>query len=443
MKTQVAARIALRYLLSRKSLSTVKTISAISVTGIAVASCALICVLSVFNGFTDFLQKGRSAIAPDIAVMPAQGKRLTSPETLTKSIAAIDGVRDVAEVVEDNALAISGDGRELPVKVTGTNTEKLRRNTDIEQCLRPGDKYITPQTDFTDDTIPDSTSEELTEESILAEFETPQSISSDQSIVSIGVAARLGVSPDTEQGITLYAPRRIGRVSIVNPAESFLSEPIELKGIFQTNDSHTDDASVIVDIRTARRLFQYDNECTRLDITLESASESARVADAIRRIAGADVTVLQSHEMQSEDLRMASIEKWITFLMLAFILLIASFNIISSVSMIILEKQENMRTLRCLGASGRDVGMIFRLESLYIILSGAVAGILLGIVLCLLQQHFGFIRLNGDSDTLIIKAYPVLLKWADIPVCLIPVFAVGIITAEISAAFARSRSRLH
>ena len=187
MKTQVAARIALRYLLSHKSLSTVKTISAISVTGIAVASCALICVLSVFNGFTDFLQKGRSAIAPDIAVMPAQGKRLTSPETLTKSIAAIDGVRDVAEVVEDNALAISGDGRELPVKVTGTNTEKLRRNTDIEQCLRPGDKYITPQTDFTDDTIPDSTSEELTEESILAEFETPQSISSDQSIVSIGV----------------------------------------------------------------------------------------------------------------------------------------------------------------------------------------------------------------------------------------------------------------
>ena len=399
------ARIAWRYLRAPKSHSAVSAISIISVVGVAIATAAIVCVLSVFNGFRGLLSDTLDLLAPDVLVTPATGKTFADADSLLNIINKIDGVGTAMPTVTDNALAIY-NAKEMPITLRGVVPEIYSEITEIDSLFVNGEGIA--------------------------------GYSPDDAAVSVGVAQQLGTGAGSE-GLFLFAPRREGRVNLSNPMASFLTDSVSVRGIFQSLQSEYDENTVICDISTARELFQYTTEATAIEINTDPDADISGVASEINKALGEKAVVKDRFQQQETHFRMVNIEKWMTFLLLIFILMIASFNIISTLCMLIIEKQSSMATMSALGMNRRQIGKTFWWESIYVSLAGGIGGIIIGVALCLIQGKFGLIKLGGDPDILVVHAYPVIVEWSDLLVALIPVAAIGIITAWISAAFARSR----
>lgn len=399
------ARIAWRYLRAPKSHSAVSAISIISVVGVAIATAAIVCVLSVFNGFRGLLSDTLDLLAPDVLVTPATGKTFADADSLLNIINKIDGVGTAMPTVTDNALAIY-NAKEMPITLRGVVPEIYSEITEIDSLFVNGEG--------------------------IADY------SPDDAAVSVGVAQQLGTGAGSE-GLFLFAPRREGRVNLSNPMASFLTDSVSVRGIFQSLQSEYDENTVICDISTARELFQYTTEATAIEINTDPDADISGVASEINKALGEKAVVKDRFQQQETHFRMVNIEKWMTFLLLISILMIASFNIISTLCMLIIEKQSSMATMSALGMSRRQIGKTFWWESIYVSLAGGVGGIIIGVALCLIQEKFGLIKLGGDPDILVVHAYPVIVEWSDLLVALIPVAVIGIITAWISSAFARSR----
>lgn len=399
------ARIAWRYLRAPKSHSAVSAISIISVVGVAIATAAIVCVLSVFNGFRGLLSDTLDLLAPDVLVTPATGKTFADADSLLNIINEIDGVGTAMPTVTDNALAIY-NAKEMPITLRGVVPEIYSEITEIDSLFVNGEGIA--------------------------------GYSPDDAAVSVGVAQQLGTGAGSE-GLFLFAPRREGRVNLSNPMASFLTDSVSVRGIFQSLQSEYDENTVICDISTARELFQYTTEATAIEINTDPDADISGVASEIHKALGEKAVVKDRFQQQETHFRMVNIEKWMTFLLLIFILMIASFNIISTLCMLIIEKQSSMATMSALGMNRRQIGKTFWWESIYVSLAGGIGGIIIGVALCLIQEKFGLIKLGGDPDILVVHAYPVIVEWSDLLVALIPVAAIGIITAWISAAFARSR----
>lgn len=399
------ARIAWRYLRAPKSHSAVSAISIVSVAGVAVATAAIICVLSVFNGFRTFLNDKLDILAPDVLVTPAKGKTFADGDSLAAVVAKIKGVATAMPSVTDNALALA-DSREMPVTLRGVDGDTYAKITKIDSILKDGSPL--------------------------------GSLSEKDAVISVGVARQLGIF-SSGAPLLLFAPRREGRVNLANPLASFITDSVGVGGIFQAMQTEYDENTVICDIATARQLFQYSSEASAIEVKAAPGVSPEELAIRIGRTLGPSAIAKDLLQQQETNFRMISIEKWVTFLLLIFILLIASFNIISTLCMLILEKQASMATLSAMGMSRRGIGRTFWWESLYVSLAGGVAGIVVGLALCLLQQHFGIIKLAGDPETMAMTAYPVVVEAKDVAIALIPVVAIGLVTAWISEAFARSR----
>lgn len=399
------ARIAWRYLRAPKSHSAVSAISIISVVGVAIATAAIVCVLSVFNGFRGLLSDTLDLLAPDVLVTPATGKTFADADSLLNIINKIDGVGTAMPTVTDNALAIY-NAKEMPITLRGVVPEIYSEITEIDSLFVNGEGIA--------------------------------GYSPDDAAVSVGVAQQLGTGAGSE-GLFLFAPRREGRVNLSNPMASFLTDSVSVRGIFQSLQSEYDENTVICDISTARELFQYTTEATAIEINTDPDSDISGVASEIHKALGEKAVVKDRFQQQETHFRMVNIEKWMTFLLLIFILMIASFNIISTLCMLIIEKQSSMATMSALGMNRRQIGKTLWWESIYVSLAGGIGGIIIGVALCLIQEKFGLIKLGGDPDILVVHAYPVIVEWSDLLVALIPVAVIGIITAWISAAFARSR----
>lgn len=399
-------RIAWRYLRAPKSHSAVSAIAAVSVVGVAVATAAIICVLSVFNGFRSLLVEKLDIMAPDVEVTPARGKVFADADSLAAAVASVEGVESVMPTVTDNALAIV-DSREMPVTLKGIDPALYASHTTIDSIIMGGSRIA--------------------------------DLPPDRAVVSIGVARQLGIY-ETGVPMLVFAPRREGRVNMANPMASFLTDSVEVADVFQAMQSDYDEKTVICDISLARRLFQYDTEATSLEVKTRPGADTRAVAEAVARKIGPQAEVKDRFRRQEINFRMVSIEKWVTFLLLIFILVIASFNIISTLCMLIIEKQQSVATLSALGMGRRRIGAVFWWESIYVTLIGGFSGIILGLILCLIQQHFGIIKFAGDPGSLVIPAYPVRVEGTDILWALLPVMAVGLFTASVAAAFARSRT---
>lgn len=399
-------RIAWRYLRAPKSHSAVSAISIISVVGVAIATAAIICVLSVFNGFRTILTDKLDILAPDVEVTPAEGKTFADGDSIAKAIEAIPGVELALPAVVDNALAIV-DGKEMPITLRGVDMERYPLITGIDSIMTGGRKLA--------------------------------SLEQKEAAASVGVARQLGFY-NGDVDMLIFAPRREGRVNLANPISSFLTDSVNVADIFQAMQSDYDEKTVICNINTARELFQYDTEASMVEVRTLPGTDYRKVAAQIKDRFGKEVIVKDRFQQQQINFRMVEIEKWVTFLLLIFILIIASFNIISTLCMLVLEKQQSMSTLSALGMSRRKIGKIFWWESMYVTLLGGSAGILLGLLLCLLQEHFGLIRLGGDPASLVIQAYPVTVIWSDVLLALAPVVAIGLAAAATASAFARSRS---
>ncbi len=397
----------MRYLRAPKSHSAVSAISIVAVVGVAVATAAIICVLSVFNGFRGILTEKLDILAPDVLVTPAQGKTFADADSVARIVGEVDGIQLVMPSVIDNALAIVG-GREMPITLRGVDTEVYGLLTSVDSITMQPTRIA--------------------------------SLSPRDALASVGVARQLGIF-DTETQMLIFAPRREGRVNLANPMASFITDSVRVADVFQALQSDYDEKTVICDINTARDLFQYDNEATSLEIQVRPGEDISKVAAEVERKLGPGAVVKDRFRQQEINFRMISIEKWVTFLLLIFILVIASFNIISTLCMLILEKQGSMSTLSALGMNRRAIGRTFWWESLFVSLTGGLGGVALGLALCLLQQHLGLIKLGGDPDTMILQAYPVEVIWTDVLIALAPVVVIGLITAWTASAFARSRIR--
>lgn len=401
----LSLRIALRYLFSKKSHRAVNIISAISIAGVAVATMAIVVVLSVFNGFSGLSAAQLSRIDAAIRVEPREGKTISGADSLASEFMKLAGVSSAQPVIEERAMLVSGRAR-VPVAFKAVQPD-YRRVVDLDSVIIDG-----------------------------VFLNSYDSIACMQ--LSVGVANRTGLRPGLNTTAELYVPRRKGRINPANPAASLRSERMLITGVLEVERADVDNDRVIIPIESARRLLDYGDEATAIELSLADGSDPAEVMKAVIAIAGDRFNVLDRHMQQADAFRMIAVEKWITFMMLVFILVIASFNIISTLSLLVVEKRHDMGVLRAMGASRKSVRSIFAWQGFMITLLGGVTGIVIGIILSLAQEYFGLIRLAGDPAALTISVYPVAVEFLDVVIVLIAVMVIGAVCSQITRLFTKN-----
>ena len=388
--------IARRYLFSKKSHNAINVISAISVCGVALATLALVCTLSVFNGFQDLVSTFFTAFDPQLKIVPASGKVFDGKDKRIQLLKNIPEVALMCESVEDNAL-VQYQGKQAMAVVKG-----MEDNFD----------ELTPI-----DTILFGRGELLLHDEVV-----------DYAIPGVQLLASLGTGVRFLDPLEIYAPKRGAKVNMANPAASFNSGNLFSSGlVFAVNQEKYDGSYIITSLQFARKLFQYTDEVSAVNLKLVAGADADAVKRKIENVLGNDFRVLDRYEQQADTFRIMEIEKLISYLFLTFILMIACFNVIGSLSMLIIDKRDDAATLRNLGADEGQIFRIFLFEGRMITFIGAVSGIVLGVLLCWLQQRFGLISL-GSSGSFIVDAYPVSVHWEDIVLIFVTVVAVGFLS---------------
>lgn len=387
--------IARRYLFSKKSHNAINVISIISVVGIAVATAAMVCVLSGFNGFGGLIEGMFSAFDPDLKITVKKGKVFTYQTPDFNRALQVEGIQAVSESLEENAL-FKYEDRQVPVLLKGVS-EDFRLMTDMNTLLIDG-------------------SFRLREDS--ANYTT----------LGAGLAMSLGVSAGSIHPIEIYAPKRDVRVNLANPTAAFTRELVQIGGVFILNQPEYDEQMAIIPIELARSLFRYHDEVTSLHVKLNPDASVRKVKSEIQRILGDNFRVENRFEQQRESYRMLQIEKWVAFLILSLILLIAVFNIVGSLTMLIVEKKDDIGSLQKMGACNSLIVRIFLYQGWLISLLGIVSGITGGLILCLLQQHFGFLRLSNTPGAYVVDAYPIIVLFSDILIVFGVVSAISFLT---------------
>jgi len=397
----LAWKIALRYLFSKKSHGAVNVISAVSVAGVAIATAAIVVVLSVFNGFTDLASSHLSLLDPELMVRPTQGKVIGNADSLAAAAAARKDVAAACPTLQERALLVY-DTKQMPVIVKGV-AEEYTAVVAIDTAVIDG-SFV------------------------------PRGLQLPGATVAVGVAMTTGVRPGMLSQADIYVPRRLGRINPANPGAAFRSERTVVTGVFRVDQQEYDADRVLLPIETVRSLLEYDDGvASAIELRLAPGTDPERVRSDLRSIfPEGDYDILTRIEQEADAFRMIRVEKWITFLMLAFILVIAGFNIISTLSLLIIEKRGNMATMRAFGASEGFVRQVFMAEGRLITTGGGVAGIVLGSVLVLAQQWGGFIRLSGDPSLLTVSAYPVRLAAGDLAVVLALIMVVAALISQIT-----------
>lgn len=389
--------IARRYLFSKKSTHVINIISGISVIGVAVATMALVVTLSVFNGFHDLVASLLTSFDPQIEVVPAKGKTAPADDPILTKIRNLPQVDVATESVEDQALAIY-KGRQAMVKVKGVedNFSELSHINDILY----GDG-------------------EFSLHAANLQF----------GVVGIRLAEDMGMTADWDGQLKIYAPKREGQLDMMNPTEGFVEDSLISPGVvFSVKQARYDRDYVLTSIAFARNLFGQQGMLSQLEIRLKPGSDLDAVKAEMQEIAGDKYRVLDRMEQQADTFKIMKIEKFIAYIFLTFILAVACFNIIGSLSMLIIDKKNDVVTLRNMGASDKQIVRIFLFEGRMISAIGAVLGILIGLLLCWLQQVYGLVSLGSSSGSFIVDAYPVSVHPEDIVLVFITVLAIGFIS---------------
>ena len=389
--------IARRYLFSKKSTHAINVISAISVVGVAVATMALVVTLSVFNGFHDLVASFFTQMDPQLKVMPVKGKTAPAADPVLTKIRQLPEVEVATECLEDQALIMYGD-RQMMVKVKGVedNFDKL---THIREILEGDGVFELHAADI------------------------------NYGIPGLGIAYQMGLGYTYQQPLKVYAPRREGQLDLTNPEEDFVEDELYSPGVvFCMKQGKYDKNYILTSLTFARSLFQQDGMLSSLELRLKPGSDFDRVKQTMQQLAGGKYTVSDRYEQQDDTFRIMKVEKLIAYIFLTFILMIACFNIIGSLSMLIIDKRNDVVTLRNLGASDRQISRIFLFEGRMISFIGAILGIAIGLLLCLLQQQYGIVRLGTSEGSFVVNAYPVSVHPWDIVLIFMTVLAVGFLS---------------
>ncbi len=405
----LALRIALRYLLARKSHNAVNVIAIIAVLGVAVASAAMVVVLSVFNGFTDLAESHISKYDPEIQVTRADGRVIGNADSLAAALQADKDIAMAMPTLSERAL-ISTYTAQCPVRFKGV-PEHYERMNHLDRTIVDG-VYAVCSTD---------------------DIPAVQ--------ISVGVSNSVMLHPNADSHIEIYVPRRQGRINPANPAAAFRSSKVVISGVFQVNQQDIDADGMIVPLPVARDLLEYDTEASAVEVSVAEGRDVATVKSNLKARLGADYDVKNRLEQRAESFRMISIEKWVTFMMLIFVLVISLFNIISTLSLLVIEKRDNMATLRAFGATQSMVRRVFILEGWLITAIGGILGIAIGVALVYAQQTHHLIKIGGDSAALVVRWYPVHLLYSDMFVVFGCVLATGLLTAQITRLFLKKTER--
>ncbi len=396
----LALKIAFRYLRAKKSNTAVNIIALIAVIGVAIATMAMMLVLSIFNGFTDLAASQLSSLDPELSIERSDGRVIDDAEGVAGRIAAVDGVDAALPTLTGRGLLITPSTR-IPVVFKGV-PEGYEHVTEIDNIMLAG-QYATANSDGVD-----------------------------AAQISVGIANQLDVYPGADVHVELYVPRRRGRINPANPSASFRGIDLVYSGVFRVSNPDIDNDNIIIPLDDARDVLDYDTQATAIEVHSDPGVDAEKVKPRIESMLGDDYVVKNRMEQRESSFRMISIEKWMTFMMLIFILVIALFNVVSTLSLLAIEKRSNMWTLHALGAPASMVRQIFIAEGFLVTTLGGAVGIVLGVILALAQQCFHLVGLSADSSTLTIDYYPVRVELSDILLVALVVVSLAIIVGAIA-----------
>lgn len=399
--------IARRYLFSKKSHNAINVISAISVCGVALATLALVCTLSVFNGFQDLVTTFFTAFDSQLKITAVRGKVFDGQDKRVLQLKKMPDVEVYSESLEDNVM-VQYQGRQAMAVVKGVE--------DNFDQLTPIDSILFGRGDL------------LLHDEVV-----------DYAIPGIQLLSTLGSGIRFLDPLEIYAPRRGAKVNMANPSTAFVTGNLFSSGlVFAVNQEKYDASYILTSIDFARRLFQYTTEVSAINLKLKAGADTDAVKKHIQDLLGDDFLVQDRYEQQVDTYRIMEIEKLISYLFLTFILMIACFNVIGSLSMLIIDKRDDVVTLRNLGASDRQIVRIFLFEGRMISFFGAFAGVVLGLLLCWLQQEYGLIAL-GSSGSFVVDSYPVSVHASDVLLIFITVLLIGFLSVWYPVRFLSKR----
>jgi lipoprotein-releasing system permease protein len=393
--------IAKRYLFSKKSHNAINVISGVSVCGVALATLAMVCTLSVFNGFRDLVATMFTAFDPELKITSVNGKVFDSEDERIQSIRQWPEVEVFSCSLEDNAM-VQYKGRQAMVVIKGVE-DNFNQLTAID-CILYGRGELILHDEVVDYAIP-----------------------------GIELVSVLGTGIRFLNPLEVFAPKRGAKINVANPTTSFQTDYLHSSGlVFAVNQQKYDASYILTSLSFARNLFQYDTEVSSVELKLLPDANFSQVKDKIEDLLGSGFKVQDRYEQQLDTYRIMEVEKLISYIFLTFILLIACFNVIGSLSMLIIDKRKDVETLRNLGADNKLVYRIFLFEGCLISFIGALVGVVLGLVLCLIQQEFGILSLgNGDmAGAFVVDAYPVSVQLGDVCLVLITVLLVSFLSVQ-------------
>ena len=393
--------IAKRYLFSKKSHNAINVISGVSVCGVALATLALVCTLSVFNGFQDLVTTMFTAFDPELKITAVSGKVFNAQDDRIQSLKQMPEVEVFSESLEDNVMVQYKDRQAMAV-IKGVE-DNFNQLTAIDSILY-------------------GRGEMMLHDEVVA-----------YAIPGIELVSILGTGVRFLDPLEIYAPKRGSKINVASPASSFNSDYLHSSGlVFAVNQQKYDASYILTSLKFARDLFQYDTEVSSIELKLKEGANINKVQGRIASLLGKDFQVLNRYEQQADTYRIMEVEKLISYLFLTFILLIACFNVIGSLSMLIIDKRADVVTLRNLGANDEIIKRIFLLEGCLISFLGALIGVVLGVSLCLVQQEFGLISLgSGDSaGAFVVDAYPVNVQLTDVLLVLLTVLVISFFSVQ-------------
>lgn len=364
--------------------------------GIALATLALVCTLSVFNGFQELVTTFFTAFDPELKITSVSGKVFDAQDERIQSLRQLPEVEVFSESLEDNAM-VQYKGRQAMVVIKGVE-DNFNQLTAIDSILYGRGDMV------------------LHDEVV------------DYAIPGVDVTSSLGTGIRFLDPLEVYAPKRGSKINVANPSTSFQTAYLHSSGlIFAVNQQKYDASYILTSLSFARDLFQYDTEVSSIELKLKEGSNIYKVQKRISQSLGKDFQVLNRYEQQADTYRIMEVEKLISYAFLSFILLIACFNVIGSLSMLIIDKRADVVTLRNLGANDRLISRIFLLEGCMISFMGAIIGVALGLMLCFAQQEFGLLSLESgaSSGAFVVDAYPVSVHFSDVVLVLITVLVIG------------------
>jgi lipoprotein-releasing system permease protein len=383
--------IAKRYLLSKKSHNIINIISGISVVGVTVGTMALIVVLSVFNGFEDLVKSLFNTFDADILITAKTGKTFNASDLPKERIKEIPGLISYTEVVEENAL-LKYKMEQYIVKVKGVSDDFLVNNP-LDSMLVDG-AFILKKGNL------------------------------NYTIMGYLVAYHLGINlNDFSTPVNVYVPRRMAK-NLSSFESSFNNGSLIPSSVFSVQQD-IDTKYIIVPLRFAKKLLEYSDELTGLELRLSPDADAEKIIGKIKNILGSSYVVKNRFQQQELLYKIMKSEKWAIFFILSFILLIATFNVVGSLTMLILDKKKDIAILYGMGANNKTIKRIFLIEGMLISISGAILGLLLGFILCWLQLRFGLIGLGSDANAFIVPAYPVKMMPLDFIAVFFTVFLIG------------------